>query len=82
MFQKILRWAGIALLLVITIVPVTGAFKKKAAPVETAESIALRKANTVVKCTPETNKNCWTLTAASLEQIKKKQDGLSRKNNQ
>jgi hypothetical protein len=82
MVGKILRWTGISLVAVIVLFIITGALKKTATPVETATSIAQRKAKTGVKCTPETNINCFVVTAATLKKIKEMQNGLSRKNNQ
>lgn len=85
MFISILKWTGLTLLavaLALTAAMAVGrAFQKKAEPAQTARLVAERKAKQGVKCTPQTNMNCFTLTAAQLQQIKKMQNGLSRKNN-
>jgi len=85
MFQKILRPASIALLafgVLSLMIAIRQSFIKTAGPSENARLIAEQKAKSRLQCTPKTNKNCFTLTPAQLQQIKKIQNGLSRKKDQ
>ena len=67
MLRKIFQWTGITMLAFIVSFTVIGTLKKNTGP---AESFAQRKAKSAVKCTPETNKNCFNLTIEEVKQIK------------
>jgi hypothetical protein len=86
MFLKMLKWTGLAMAAVVfvstTVMAVHEVFQKRVEPPQNARLIAEKKAKRGVKCTPLTNKNCFTLTPAQMQQIKKMQNGLSRKKDQ
>jgi hypothetical protein len=85
MFRKIIRWASIAfvsfIVLSIIVIPAPKDLKKNGELTGNAKLVAQQKARSVVKCSPATNKNCFTLTPEQLQRIKKMQNGLSRKKN-
>jgi hypothetical protein len=85
MFRKISTWTIITVLSFISL-PTFCMMLRHALqtnqPAQNARIIAEMKAKKGAKCTPLTNKNCFTLTPAQLQQIKKIQNGLSRKKDQ
>jgi hypothetical protein len=82
MFRKILLSTSIALLTSIILLSMIAARQTPGEPAQNARLIADKKAKTGIKCTPVTNKNCFTLTPSQLQQIKKIQNGLLRKKDQ
>jgi hypothetical protein len=82
MFRKISTWTIIAVLILISLPTLCMVLRhalQTDQPAQNARLIAGKKAKSSVKCTPLTNKNCFTLTPAQFQKIKGIQNGLSRK---